>query len=323
MPSTLPVPRYQFLSWHQARVVTRIRLLIVLFVLFVLDLSRYPGPPVAQLIWSRAFIACIGPILLGARTSLAARRTKCSKAHTELRRRQMQIRHVGQWNVSWTGIGCEECHSAYGWRMDLAARHRETSCRVCGNSGVLQVLCLPSMKSISLWHDESGSSLVRCTRETELGGSGVTQRYKDPCHVSRTRCGITSLWPHPYFHTAYAEEHHLDQGKYPDLAPLPTLNTAALISACLIKHSPMFHPPTGPHLTSTRFPSRFHRPCKLLLVVSSVSVPVHFRPPADHYRSSTLRLLLVGVAPWRCWRHTWAAEVLPAAPTFIHAFIAW
>lgn len=69
---------YQFLNrQHQARVVTRIRLLIVLF---VLDLARYPGPPDAQLICSRAFIVYIGPILLRARTSLATQRTKCSKA---------------------------------------------------------------------------------------------------------------------------------------------------------------------------------------------------------------------------------------------------
>ena len=77
----------------------------------------------------------------------------------------------------------------------------------------------------------------------------------------------------------------------------------------------MFHPPRRPHLTSSRFPNRFHRPCKFLLVVSSVSVPVRFRLPADHHRSSALGLLLAGVAPWRRWRHTWAAEVLLAAPT--------
>lgn len=133
------------------------------------------------------------------------------KRNTELRRRQMQIRHVGQWNVSWTGIGCEECHSAYGWRMDLAARHRETSCRVCGNSGgVLQVLCLLPMRSISPWHDESGSSLVRCTRGTELAGSTVIQRYKDTCHVSRIRCVIhhCGLIQPPMFNAKYAEEHH-------------------------------------------------------------------------------------------------------------------
>ena len=124
----------------------------------------------------------------------------------------------------------------------------------------------------------------------------------------------TSQWPYPTMYFPYGT---IRSRQIPRYRSLPMLNTAALISACLIKHSPLFHPPTGPHRTSTRFPSRFHRPCKYLLVVSSVSVPVRFRPPAENHRSSGLRLLVAGVAPWRRWRHTQAAN------DFIHAFIAY
>lgn len=140
----------------------------------------------------------------------------------------------------------------------------------------------------------------------------MVQRYKDSCHVLRTRCVLhhSGLIQPSTFHTAYAEEHHQIKAN---------TQISLLANAEHSRLNIRLPDPTLSDVPSThRTPSYIHQIPLPLQIPSRRLIRFCTSPlsaTGQNHRSSCLRLLLAGVAPWRSWRHNWGAEVLPASTT--------